>query len=163
MQPEELTRQYLEQAKVMQLATSTNDQPWACTVHYYSDSELNLYWISTTERQHSQQIAQNPKVAAAILVHLNTPDERYVIGISLEGTAELIGQHIDELIGQGYIQKLGREPALLTDIASGKNPHKFYRLKPSKIVLFDSKNFPDNLRQEVVIPTGTMGDTFDRQ
>jgi uncharacterized protein YhbP (UPF0306 family) len=151
MQPEELTKQYLEQAKVMQLATSLNDQPWACTVHFYSEQNLNLYWISTLERNHSQHIAKNPKVAAAILVHLNTPEEPYVIGISLEGKAELIGQHIDEQIGQGYIQKLGRDPALLSDIASGKNPHKFYSLKPTKIVLFDSKNFPDNLRQELVI------------
>jgi uncharacterized protein YhbP (UPF0306 family) len=151
MQPEELTRQYLEQAKVMQLATSANDQPWACTIHYYSDADRNLYWISTTERKHSQHIAQNPKVAAAILVHLNTPEERYIIGISLQGTAELIGEQLPTQIGQGYIQKLGRDPSLLSDIASGKNPHKFYCLKPSKIVLFDSKNFRDNPRQELAL------------
>jgi len=149
MQVEALVRKYLEQINIMQLATSVNDQPWTCTLHYYSDRELHFYWISTLEREHSKDIAQNPQVAAAILVHENTPDERYVIGISLQGSAELIGEHIDDEIGQGYIQKLGRDPQLLSDIAKGKNPHKFYRLKPSKIILFDSKNFPDSPRQEL--------------
>lgn len=147
MQVEELIRQYVEQIKIMQLATSVDGQPWVCTVHYYSDKALNFYWISTEEREHSQDIAQNPKVAAAILVHENTLEERYVQGISIEGEAELIGQHIAPEIGERYIQKTGREPSLLSDIASGKNPHKFYRLKPSRIILFDTKNFPEDPRQ----------------
>ncbi|HTB48544.1 MAG TPA: pyridoxamine 5'-phosphate oxidase family protein [Verrucomicrobiae bacterium] len=148
MQIEELIRDYLPQVKIMQLATSVNDQPWACTIHYYSDDSLNLYWISTVARNHSQHIKQNPKVSATILVHENTPEEKYVIGISIAGTAELIGQKVEEQIGASYVQKLGRDPSLISDIASGVNPHKFYRLKPSKIVLFDSKNFSDNPRQE---------------
>jgi len=135
----------------MQLATSQNDQPWACTLHYYSDKDLNIYWVSTLERQHSQDIAKNPNVAAAILVHENTPEERYVIGLSIQGKAELIGEQVPEEIGKGYIQKLGRDSSLLSDIASGKNLHKFYKLTPSKIILFDSKNFSDNPRQEIVL------------
>jgi uncharacterized protein YhbP (UPF0306 family) len=147
MQAEDFIRQYLEQIKIMQLATSINDQPWACTVHYYSDKDLNLYWISTLEREHSKAIAQNPKVAAAILVHENTSEERYIQGISIEGEAELIGEQITLDIGKNYVEKIGRPPSLLVDIASGKNPHKFYRLKPSKIILFDTKNFPTDPRQ----------------
>jgi uncharacterized protein YhbP (UPF0306 family) len=147
MQAEELIKQYLEQVKVMQLATSINGQPWVCTVSYYSDKDLNFYWISTIEREHSQAIAQNPKVAAAIVVHEGTPEERYIIGISLEGEAELLGEQIPVDIGKSYIEKTGREPSLLSDIALGKKPDKFYRLKPSKIVLFDTRNFRDNPRQ----------------
>lgn len=135
----------------MQLATSANDQPWACTVHYYSDEDLNFYWISTLEREHSKNIAQNPHVSVAILVHEDTPDEQYIIGISLEGTVELIGEHPPEQLGQSYIKKLGRPPTLLTDIATGKNPHKFYRLKPSRFVLFDTKNLSGNPRREWII------------
>jgi uncharacterized protein YhbP (UPF0306 family) len=148
MSVEALIREYLSTVKVMQLATSTDDQPWACTVHYYSDESLNFYWISTLEREHSRHIAQNPKVAATILVHENTPSENYVIGISVGGTAELIGEYIDEKVGQAYVQKHAKDPNLLADIASGKNPHKFYCLRPSRFVLFDSKSFPGQPRQE---------------
>ena len=149
MQVEELVKKYLEQINVMQLATCSDDQPRACTVHYYSDENLNFYWISTLARKHSQDIKQNGKVAAAVLVHENTPSENYVIGISVEGVAELIGEHLDKKIGNGYVAKLGKDSNFLPDIASGKNPHKFYRLTPSKIVLFDNKNFPDSPRQEL--------------
>ncbi len=148
MTPEEVVKQQLPQANIMQLATSADDKPWVCNIHYYSDDALNFYWVSTTERRHSQDIAHNPQAAGTILVHANTPEENYVIGISVEGTAELIGEQLDDKTGQGYIRKLGKDPSLLTDIASGKNPHKFYCLKPTRIVLFDTKNSPDNPRQE---------------
>ena len=29
-------------------------------------------------------------------------------------------------------------------------PHRFYRIKPTRIVLFDALNYPDDPRQEVV-------------
>ena len=151
MEPVELVKRYLSQTNVMQLATSDNGQPWACTVHYYSDDDFNFYWISLLSRKHSLDIKQNNKVAAAVLFHENTSAEPYVIGISLEGTAELIGDQIDEKTSVAYIKKLAKDPSLLTNIATGKNQHKFYRLKPSKIILFDSKNFPDDPRQEVVL------------
>lgn len=148
MNTEELIRNYVPSKQVMQLATSVNNQPWVCTVHYFSDDGLNLYWISTEERRHSQEIAQNPNVTGYILVHQNTPEENYVIGLSFEGKAEYIGENIDEKIGQAYVDKLQKPANLLADIKSGANPHKFYKLTPTKFVLFDSKNFPQEPRQE---------------
>jgi uncharacterized protein YhbP (UPF0306 family) len=144
---EELVRQFLPTKNVMQLATCVNNQPWTCTVHYYTDDDLNFYWISTPERRHSQEIQQNPQVSAALLVHENTPEEAYVIGIQIEGKAEIM-PNIDKDIGQAYIEKLNKELTLVEDIASGKNHHKFYKLIPNSIVLFDSKNFSGNPRQE---------------
>ncbi len=74
---QELIRQYLPKINVMQLATSVDSQPWLCIVHYYSDEDLNFYWISTPERRHSQEIKDNQKAAAAILVHENNPSKLY--------------------------------------------------------------------------------------
>lgn len=144
---ERLIREFLPKRNVMQLATSLNDQPWACTVHYYSDEDLNLYWISTAERHHSKDISLNQKVAVAILVHENTSTEKYIIGMSVVGTAELLTEGIEE-IAVAYKEKLNKDPALMADILNGKNPHKFYRLKPSKITLFDTKNLLGNPRRE---------------
>lgn len=130
-------KQYLEQKNVMQLATTSGDQLWACNVHYFSDDQYSLYWMSRPDREHSQHIAGNPQVAAAILVHENNSEEPYVIGISVQGTAELMDT-IDEEMAAGYVAKLGTPPALLEDMRSGKNPHKFYRLTPQRFVLFDT-------------------------
>lgn len=145
---EALLKEYLPTINVMQLATSANNQPWVCTVHYYSDDQFNIYWCSTLERRHSQEIKQNPKVAAAILVHENTPVEKYVIGISVEGTAELVGGQVDEAILNGYAQKHHTSSSFVENVRSGKEPHKFYKLSPSNIVMFNNKDFPDNPRQE---------------
>ncbi|HVS58732.1 MAG TPA: pyridoxamine 5'-phosphate oxidase family protein [Candidatus Saccharimonadales bacterium] len=145
---EEVIRESLPTIKVMQLATSANNQPWACNVHYYSDDDLNLYWLSTEAREHSQHIAQNPKAAAAVMVHLNTSEENYIIGLSCAGEAECVGEKVDDDIRNGYQAKHNTSDKFLSDVASGANPHKWYRLKPTKIVLFDTKNFPDDPRQE---------------
>lgn len=151
MDGKQLIKQFLKDARVMQLATVKDNKPWVCNVHFYADDNFNLYWISTPVRRHSDEIKDNAHVAAAIKVHEDTPDEKYVIGISVEGTAELLTDDETKNIGKHYIEKFQKAPSLLGDILSGKNPHKFYRLNPTNIVLFDTKNFPDNPRQEYSI------------
>lgn len=94
----EYIREYLQTNNVIQLATAKDGQPWLCNVHFYADHDLNIYWRSTTERRHSKEIADNPKVAAVIKVHENTPQEDYVIGLTIEGTAELLAEATDHAV-----------------------------------------------------------------
>ncbi len=148
MEVKDLVKKYLPTVNIMQLATSKNDQPWACTVHFYSDEDCNLYWLSSENRRHSREVKDNDKVAAAIVVHENTPEENYVIGISVEGVAEFLDSNISDKDWRGVVKKLGHRQELIQEIRDGKNKHKFYRIKPTNIVLFDNKDFPDNPRQE---------------
>lgn len=85
------------------------------------------------------------------MVHENTEEENYVIGITIEGTAELVGEVLPKSIGEAYVAKHKKANSLLEDIRTGKNLHKFYKLKAEKIVLFDNKDFPDDPRQEIEI------------
>ena len=147
MDLEELIREFLPSKNVLQLATSVNNQPWVCNVHYYSDDDLNMYWISTPQRRHSEEIKQNPRVAVVIKVHENTPNENYIIGLSAEGTAELAGRDLGQ-INEAYMKKLDKPAQLMADIKDGSNPHEFYKFSPTKFVLFDTKNFPKEPRQE---------------
>lgn len=151
MNLKQLIRDYLKTPRVMQLSTCANNHPWVCNVHYYSDDDFNIYWISTPERRHSKEIEQNPNVSITVKVHEDTPDEKYVIGISAEGAAEMMDDEDAEEIAKKYISKLDKIPTLFEDIKSGRNPHKFYRLKTQNIVLFDVKNFPDDPRQEITL------------
>lgn len=91
---------------------------------------------------------KNPNVAAAILVHENTAEEPYVLGISVFGKAKLIG--FDAKIKKAYSQKLNRDDNFWQKMTAGDNPHWFYKLIPKKMVLFDNKNFPDEPRQEII-------------
>jgi nitroimidazol reductase NimA-like FMN-containing flavoprotein (pyridoxamine 5'-phosphate oxidase superfamily) len=151
MDLKKLIKEYMSQMRVMQLATSVNNQPWVCNVHFYSDDNLDIYWMSTPSRRHSEEINENPKVAAVMKIHEDTLDEKYVIGLSAEGTAEILSAEEVKVIGKEYVAKLGKDAALIDDILSGKNPHKFYRMKVSKFVLFDTSIFPADPRQELVL------------
>ncbi len=148
MDLKKLINDHLKTARVLQLATSANNQPWACNVHFYADDEFNLYWISKPDRRHSKDIASNPKAAITIKIHEDTEAEKYIVGLSAEGTSELLRDEEAKEIGHKYGEKLDKEPSLIADILEGRNPHKFYKFTPSSIVLFDTKNFPNDPRQE---------------
>lgn len=134
----------------MQLATSANDDPWICTVHFYTDDDLNFYWVSRSDRLHSEQIAQNPRVAVTVLIHENTPAEDYVIAVSLTGTAEIV-EDIDDAVRSSYIAKHNKPDALLPNPDDPKNLQRFYKIKPTKFVIFDTLNLTGNPRQELAI------------
>lgn len=99
-----LIKKYLQSKRVMHLATSVNNRPWVCNVHYYTDDDLNFYWISTLARRHSMEIEKNQNVAITIKVHEDTSDEQYVIGLSAEGKAELISEEDVKKTGPYYVK-----------------------------------------------------------
>lgn len=150
MDPKDVIKQQINQVNIMQLATSLNDVPWVVTVHFYADDELNLYWSSRDNRRHSQEITANPNAAATILVHENTEAENWVMSVTASGQAEPV-EDLDDEIAAAYIKKLLKDPELPAKIKSGSVPDKWYRLKPASIILFDTKNFPQNPRQEVIL------------
>lgn len=151
MDIKQLIRDYLSEHRVMQIATSVNNQPWVCNIHYIADEDFNIYWISTPQRRHSLEIAENPNVAFVIKVHEDTDNEPYVIGLSGEGKASLVPENEVETVGKKYFAKTGKSSSILDDILSGKNPHRFYKMNVKKFTLFDTNNFPDNPRQEIEV------------
>ncbi|NNN20841.1 MAG: hypothetical protein HKL80_02400 [Acidimicrobiales bacterium] len=146
-----LVNEYLSRTRMLQLATCLNDQPWNCTVYYAFDDDWNIYWISTPDRRHSKEIVINPKVSGAIAFSQEPYPKDGVQGLQFEGVAEMLSGDEEEKASKFYIDQLDREDTLLEDIRSGKNPHKFYRIKPTKFVLFDSVHFPDNSRREITL------------
>lgn len=132
---------------MMQVATVDRDQPWICTVYYVPDDKLNLYWISTTDRRHSRELANHHKVAGAIPIRFSYGQP--VAGVQLEGDARLISDptEIKEAI-RLYADRFKRSEEWCADFLAGKNPHKLYRIKPILFVLFDEEAFPEDTRRE---------------
>jgi uncharacterized protein YhbP (UPF0306 family) len=143
-----LIKDYLEKAKLMQLATSVENQPWVCNVWFAADENLNIYWFSSTSRRHSEEVMKNPKVAAAI-VFPQTPKDT-PRGLQLQGSAQLLMEqsHIDKAISV-YADRIFTREQILEFMNDVENPHKFYRIKPTQFVLFDIVNFPENSRREL--------------
>jgi uncharacterized protein YhbP (UPF0306 family) len=147
MSLEELIRQYLSKSRIMQIGSSSDNQPWLCTVHNICDEELNLYWVSDLNRRHSKEVLKNPKVCAYVLVHEDEPNERYIIGISIIGLAKVVEEKLDKSLINKYCKKLNKDKQMANDAANQIGTNRFYKLVPKEIVLFDTKNFPKIPRQ----------------
>ncbi|MDP2671305.1 MAG: pyridoxamine 5'-phosphate oxidase family protein [bacterium] len=143
-----LIEEYLKEAKLMQLATSVDGQPWACSVWFAADEDLNLYWFSSTTRRHSAEVVKNNKVAAAIVLPHTPADPAR--GLQLQGVAKLLTDQkdIDKAISV-YADRIFTQEQILEFMNNPDRPHKFYRIKPTQFVLFDVVNFPENSRQEL--------------
>ena len=143
-----VVRAGLASAKLMQVATSSDNKPWICTVYFVADEKLNLYWLSWPNRRHSRELVSNSKVAVAIAIKPDTP----VIGIQAEGK---VGQ-VDDLseikgVIDKYVSKFGVGNKFYDNLVAGKNKHQLYKFIPERLSLFDEVNFAQSSPIEVVI------------
>ena len=135
---------YLNSQKLMSLATR-GDYPWIASVYYVVDDDLNLYFISPADAEHSQQLAKNPEVA------VNIADSRQEASDKKKGL-QLWGITSQEWI----IEKLkwmfemyGRLHPSVKDIFTFERfqrqimTSKVYKVVPQRIKLFD-ENLPGN-------------------
>ncbi len=145
MDVKKLISEYLNEAKVMQLATVNNGRPWVCTVNYVFDENWNLYWLSLRSRRHSQELTHHREVAGAIV-----KDPSIKRGLQFEGMAfEVKGEELTK-IHNLYAQSYGDKPGRLAEAQSeDASKRTYYGLEPSLFVLYDEVNFPENPRQEL--------------
>lgn len=148
MDPKNYIIKYLDTAQLMQVATSVDNQPWACSVYFAMDNAHSLYWLSRPDTEHSQSIAINPVVAGTVVLPPTYGEP--VQGLQFAGTARQIPDEELEAAFEAYAEKFGAHSRLAA-LRDGSDPHRLYQIKPVRFVLFDELNFPDDPRQEWVI------------
>lgn len=137
----DIIKAHLEKAQLMQLATSSDNQPWVCSVYFVIDDLLNNYWLSLPTRRHSKEIKNNNMVAGTMVVKKQRP----VIGVCVEGKASVVSDKITvKKIMNIYTEKYDEGHDFYENFVSGRNQHCLYSLRPKKYVLFDEVNFPKN-------------------
>lgn len=139
--------EYLEQAKLMQVATSSRNQPWACSVWFAFDADLSLYWFSWIGRRHSVEIKKNPRVAGTIV--LPQEPEDIPKGLQFEGIAEELARRNDTDFAKKLYSRIFSPHKVDELMHSKEHPHRFYRIKPSKYVIFDPADYPEAPLQEM--------------
>ena len=125
----------LESNKLMTLATSENNEPWAVTVTYAFDDKCNLFFFSDPETKHCKDLTMNSNVAVAIHDHALKP--RQVLGIQLVGTASLGDEKDFEIFK--------KRNAWVDDYPD----YKLYKVEPSKLYYLDSDLFGHKHKVEV--------------
>jgi uncharacterized protein YhbP (UPF0306 family) len=140
-------QEYLQKAYFMQIGTAVDGVPWVCTVHFASDGQFRLIWVSSDTSRHSQEIAKNEKVGGTIVLPFK-PDEP-VMGIQFQGVAKKVTDKNECLnLMQVYGARFGMDQKTIETIAGSQEGHVCYVIVPSLFVLFDQIHFPDNPRQE---------------
>ncbi len=131
----------------MSLATSKDNRPWVCEVHFVFDDDLNFYFRSTTARRHSQEIAQNENVAGNIITQHSLGEK--VRGVYFEGRAALL-ENINENhpAYKLYCERFGTGKEIL-DEARTKEGHKFYKISVDNFCLFDSRESGPSRKYEL--------------
>lgn len=136
MDVEHTIRTYLPQVVHLSLATSRENKPWVCEVHYSYDDDLNLYYLSSRDRRHSQEVMVNEFVAGNIVTqHFLSQKVR---GVYFEGAASILG-NIDALhpAVTTYAARFGGGKDLLSE-HNKPDGHAFYQIRVSTFYLFDS-------------------------
>jgi len=77
----------LDSNKHMVISTADiSGKPWVSPVFFVYDSEYNLYWISSKNTRHSQNIRENNRIA--IVVFGTIPDSNKNDGVYFDAEAE---------------------------------------------------------------------------
>jgi uncharacterized protein YhbP (UPF0306 family) len=145
--------EYLHSHNTMTLATCSGDVPWAATVFYASD-EFELYFFSSPDSRHGQNLSINSRVA--VTIQEDYKDWRAIKGIQIEGRAVLVDGMIDKAKAMAiYARKYADVIKLFTDPASGAFYKaflkvKFYRVEPEKLFFIDNQQ-GFGKRQEFVL------------
>ncbi|MBP9667420.1 pyridoxamine 5'-phosphate oxidase family protein [Candidatus Saccharibacteria bacterium] len=130
---------YLNEVKMMHLATASNDTPWVCNVWFAADKDLTIYWISSTRRRHSKELVKNSSVAASFCLP-SQPNESDKGALQMEGTATEVTNPIELAkalklyVARGFFTAA----QVKNFMASLDHPHRFYKISPERIVFFGS-------------------------
>lgn len=133
---EAIIREYIPQIIHMSLATVAENKPWVCEVHFSYDDALNLYFSSSKNSRHAQELIKNPHVAGNIVTqHYKNQKVRCV---EFEGKAEMLsGADAEQTAYQAYVHRYGASEGLLNEIRKDGDV-RFFRIAVSDFYLFDS-------------------------
>ena len=131
----------------MSLATSKDNKPWVCEVHFVYDQDLNFYFRSKPDRRHSLEIASNPNVAGDIVTQHGIGEKPR--GVYFEGTAERLVD-VDETHPAYtlYCERFGTGPEILEENKTDTG-HGFYKITVKDFCLFDSRESNPSQKYEL--------------
>lgn len=137
----QLILDYLAGNRRMTLATSFNNVPWASTVFFAFDDDLNIYFISNPATRKIQNINQNPKIACAINEYIHR--KGYTIGLQLEGEVKMLDKQKNKDKLEIYRKRYDWADDYLGD-------HELFEITPAKIIYLNDELFGPQGTRELI-------------
>lgn len=132
----QLIEEILRDSREMVLATVSARGPWAATLVFGHDQNLNLYWISFDNTRHTHELEKNPQVAATINKQPTGGGQDR--GLQIEGMAYRLSQ--EEILGAAREYFAKREtpkmPKTLDDVNTLTEGRSWFVLRPTKIYVY---------------------------
>lgn len=126
---------YLEEHRVMTLATSGVDGPWAAAV-FYANQGFDIFFISASHTRHGQDLALDPRAAATIQEeYRDWPD---IKGIQMEGTVSKLSGDDRRRAMDSYRDKFPFIDSAGAQIQSAFKRISWYRLTPDRLYFIDN-------------------------
>lgn len=146
----ELLYKFLSNHKLMSLGTYYR-APWAASVYFLIDKDLNLYFLSSPDTRHCKNIAKNPKVSVTVADSRQKASERKE-GFQMMGVAKPVGlatsiKQIVALWNKSHTDTPPIDFHTLTKVWKSK----FYKITPQEIKLFSQKLYGDDEEKEWIL------------
>jgi len=135
----------LKKHKTLTLATCADGRPWAASLYYVNDDNLNLYFVSDPETRHARELRVNPEVAITI----NADRHRWprLRGLQLRGRAKVVSRKTHDIVLALYLERFGDIAALFSSpqgsqerkIAERLASGTFFQITPNWIRLIDNR------------------------
>lgn len=126
---QQIVRSILAENRYMTLATTDGSRPWATTVEYVADDDLQLYFVSSTTSRHGHNIGAASPISVSIFD--STQPSMTGRGIQIDGTAHRLDgddNPAHTIAGRADL------PAKLPDLAPGIAA---YRITPQRMYIPD--------------------------
>ena len=140
-------RQMLEAHNTISLATCSDGKPWAASLFFASDRELNLYFVSDYRTHHARDIGAGADAVAT--VNTDCAEWSGVKGLQISGFVEIVDglERMNAL--RHYLLKFADVKALFEapkdkdeeTIAQRLKAANMYRFKPRWIRLIDNSKW----------------------
>ncbi len=134
----------LESTKFMALSTSDKGGTWTCPLFFAYEKDFTLYAVSKPIDKHTDNIAKNPEVSAAIY---STEQDllKRVHGIQMKAKATIVPDDEVDKVFDIYYKRSPRDPkrdGIETLKYKGRDSEwKFIKLDPIEIYYFNSELF----------------------
>jgi len=139
-----LLSEFLDELGTLTLATQGPDGPWAASLFFARDEQLNLYFISDRNSRHARELLECGTVAVTV-----NDDYRHwagIRGLQIAGRANRVPRARRSEVAELYLKKFGELEKLIENPGSAEEKiiarrfaaSDFFCIRPMTIKMIDN-------------------------
>lgn len=125
------SKEIIEKIEYLNISSITEEGlPWGSPVYCSYDSDLNFYWLSWKENQHSKNIRNNSNIF--VTIYDSTIPTSTGVGVYLKGKAYELSNPVDIVIGLKCIYSRSKHKMKDVIMFLTSYPRRVYKFVPER-------------------------------